>query len=334
VRWTFLVLACALFGAPACKKQQQASAGPAASGSAAAALAAKGPCGQYAAKVCEATGKDSPTCATINSATDLLPPDACTAAVKDIKFTLDKLAQQRKKCDDLVAKLCAGVGKDTESCQMVTTQTKQFPPERCEQMLPKVPQIIEELKKREAANKPLSAETQTMITAGTPPAFGPANASVTIVEFSDFQCPYCSRAAGATTQVKKKYGDKVRFIFRMFPLSFHEHAHLAAEAALAANAQGKFWEFHDLLFANQQKLDEAGLEEHAKKAGLDLKAFKAALDKHEFNSAVESDMKLGGIAAVQGTPTMFINGARVANPTDFASLSAEIDKALGGKTPG
>jgi protein-disulfide isomerase len=211
---------------------------------------------------------------------------------------------------------------------MVTTQTKQFPPERCEQMLTKLPQIVEELKRQEAANQPLSAESQTLIANGNAPSFGSASARVTIVEFSDFQCPYCSRAASVAKQIKDKYGDKVRFVFRQFPLSFHENAKLAAEAALAANAQGKFWEFHDVLFANQQKLDAASLDEHAKKAGLNLAAFKASLDKHEFAATVDADTKLGEQVAVNGTPTMFLNGARVANPTDFASISTQIDQAL------
>jgi protein-disulfide isomerase len=263
-----------------------------------------------------------------------MPPAACGPALKDVKFSLDKLGDKRKKCDELIDKLCTAIGKDTETCQMVTTQTKQFPPERCEQMLPKVPEIIEELKRQEQANQPLSSESQALIVAGNAPSFGAASAKVTIVEFSDFQCPYCSRAASVTKQIKDKYGDKVRFIFRQFPLSFHANAHLAAEAALAANAQGKFWQFHDVLFANQQKLDADSLNEHAQKAGLNVQAFKASLEKHEFAATVDADQKLGEQVAVQGTPTMFLNGARVGNPTDFASLSAEIDAALAKPGPG
>lgn len=333
--WALTAALCALLGAQGCKKNTPPqTTAPAASGSAAATLSAKGPCGAYASQLCDAAGKESPACAAINTATELMPPDACSAGLKNIKFSTDKLAEKHKKCDELVTKLCAAVGKETESCEMVTTQTKQFPPERCEQMLPKLPEIIAELQKREAANKPLSAEAQATIAGGNAPAFGNAKSSVTIVEFSDFECPYCSRAADVTKQIKDKYGDKVRVVFRQFPLSFHKNAKLAAEAALAANAQGKFWEFHDVLFANQQKLDAASLDEHAKKAGLNMAAFKASLSKHEFAATVDADTKLGEQVAVQGTPTMFINGARVANPTDFAALSAQIDKALSSPTPG
>jgi protein-disulfide isomerase len=324
-RWALIAALCA-FTAPACKKNVPPdNAAPAGSATA----AGKGACSAYASQLCDATGKESPTCAAVTTTADLLPASACSAALKEVKYSLAKLGEKRKACDELVTKLCAAIGKETESCEMVTTQTKQFPPERCEQMLPKLSEIVAELKKREEANKPLNAESQALIAAANAPAFGSPNAKVTIVEFSDFECPYCSRAADVTKQIKEKYGDKVRFVFRQFPLSFHKNAQLAAEAALAANAQGKFWQFHDLLFANQQKLDAASLDEHAKKAGLNMAAFKASLDKHEFAATVDADTKLGEQVSVQGTPTMFINGARVANPTDFEALSAQIDQALG-----
>ena len=108
----------------------------------------------------------------------------------------------------------------------------------------------------------------------------------------------------------------------------------AAEAALAANAQGKFWEFHDQLFKNQQALDRPQLEEHAKKSGLDVTQFKKSLDEKKFGDQVEADMKLGEKVQVQGTPTMFLNGARVENPTDFTALASLIDAALAGTPPG
>jgi protein-disulfide isomerase len=102
----------------------------------------------------------------------------------------------------------------------------------------------------------------------------------------------------------------------------------AAEAALAANAQGKFWEFHDRLFEHQSELDRANLEDQAKAVGLNVPAFKKALDQKEYSPAVESDMKMGETAAVQGTPTMFVNGARIDNPTSFETVSAQIETAL------
>ena len=214
---------------------------------------------------------------------------------------------------------------------MVKTQTKSFPASRCKQMLEHIPEITADLKKMEAANQPLAPELAAKIAQGKVPAFGPADAKVTVVEFSDFQCPYCSRAATVVDQIKEKYGTRVRFVFRQFPLPMHENARGAAEAALAANAQGKFWEFHDKMFQNQSKLSRDSLEGFAKEAGLDVAAFKKALDSKTYAADVDSDMKLGESVAVNGTPTMFINGARVQNPTSFEAISAQIEGALSGK---
>ncbi|HLT35695.1 MAG TPA: thioredoxin domain-containing protein, partial [Enhygromyxa sp.] len=187
-----------------------------------------------------------------------------------------------------------------------------------------------ELTRMEAKNKPLEADKIAKIAAGNVPAYGPADAKVTVVEFSDFQCPYCSLAATAVDEVKQKYGDRVRFVFRQFPLSFHKEAHLAAQASLAANAQGKFWEYHDKLFANQKALGREDLEKYAQEVGLDMGEFRKALDEGTYKATVDAELTLGGEVFVEGTPTMFINGERVANATDAAAISTALDKALAG----
>lgn len=316
--------------ASGCKPRAAGSkSAPAASGSAAAA----GPCAEYAEKVCAKAGAESSTCTSFKEATNVMSPGACSAGIKDIQVSLTKLTALRGDCDKLVKTLCAAVGPKTKTCGMVTTQTQTFPPARCKQMMEHIPQITEDLKKMEAANQPLAPDLQAAILSGGA-SFGPENSPVKIVEFSDFECPYCSRAADVVHQIRAKYGEKVRFVFRQFPLPMHPHAKGAAEAALAANAQGKFWEFHDELFKNQQALDRPQLEAHAKKTGLDVAQFKKSLDDKKFGEAVEADMKLGEKVQVQGTPTMFINGARVENPTDFTALAALIDAALGGTPPG
>jgi len=312
------------------KHQKSKAAAPAASGSAAVAAAAAGPCQKYAAALCEKAGKESETCQALTASAEILSPAACTAGMKDIAFSLKKLGDANKPCEDLVGKLCAAIGPTTETCNMVKTQTKTFPASRCKSMLEHIPEITADLKKMEAANQPLAPALAASIANGGA-SFGPADAKVTVVEFSDFQCPYCSRAATVVDQVKEKYGTRVRFVFRQFPLPMHENARGAAEAALAANAQGKFWQFHDKAFQNQSKLTREGLEGIAKEAGLDLAAFKKALDSKTFAADVDSDMKLGESVAVNGTPTMFINGARVANPTSFEAISAQIEGALSGK---
>src|SRR5690606_15936860 len=210
-----------------------------------------------------------------------------------------------------------------------------FPPERCKMMLQHIPEIVKDLERMEAANRPLTAEQQAAIAAGPAPGFGPEDAKVKIVEFSDFECPFCSRAAAVVHQIREKYGKEVRFVFRQFPLSMHPNANAAAQAALAADAQGKFWELHDALFQNQRALAPAELEKHAQQAGLDMGRFKQAMQSKAHAAAVERDLKLGESVSVQGTPTMFINGKRVDNPTDFAQVARLIDAALEeAKSPG
>jgi protein-disulfide isomerase len=289
-------------------------------------------CADYAKKVCDEAGAESGTCTSVKSATDLMPPAACSAALADYAFTKEKLASARKSCEELTGKLCKEIGEGTETCEMVKSQTKQFPPERCAMMMEHFAEVVADLKKREARNKPLPADKIAAIGKADAPAFGPEAATVTVVEFSDFQCPFCSRAANVAQQVKKQYSDKVRFVFRQFPLSFHQQAHLAAQASLAAHAQGKFWEYHDKLFADQSKLERPALEQTAKELGLNLAEFKKALDDKKYAAAVDADLKLGEEVSVDGTPTMFVNGQRVPDPTNFDAVSKLIETALG-KTP-
>src|SRR5262249_38777125 len=128
------------------------------------------------------------------------------------------------------------------------------------------------------AGAPAEDKTVYKVDAGNAPAKGPKSAPVQIVEFSDFQCPFCSRVVPTVKQIEEKYGNKVHFAFRNYPLPFHQNAQIAAEAAAAANAQGKFWQMHDKMFANQQALDRASLEKYASEIGLDVAKFKSDLD--------------------------------------------------------
>jgi protein-disulfide isomerase len=285
-------------------------------------------CKDYATRICKEAGEQSTTCSSMKTAVDLMPPEACAAALAKVDIAVKKLGDQRKPCDSLMEKLCADIGKETPTCEMVRTETKKFAVDRCEMMMEHYDEVLADLKKQESKNKPLDPEKIAKIAQGDAPAFGPADAKVTIVEFSDFQCPFCSRAATATKQVKEKYGDKVRFVFRQFPLSFHKDAHLAAQASLAANAQGKFWEYHDKLFENQKALDRASLEKYAQELGLNMAEFKKALDEKTYADEVDADFKLGEEIGVDGTPTMFLNGKRVGNPTDIAAISPAIEEAL------
>jgi protein-disulfide isomerase len=285
-------------------------------------------CTDYATRVCKEAGEESGTCSAVKTTTELMPPEACAAALAKIDVAVKKLGDKRKQCDTLVSKLCTDLGEATSSCEMVKRETKNFPPERCDVMMQHYAEVLADLKRQEERQKPLPPEKIAKISEGEAPAFGPKDAKVTIVEFSDFQCPFCSRAANVANQVKEKYDGKVRFVFRQFPLSFHNNAHVAAEAALAANAQGKFWPYHDKLFANQQALDRESLEKFAKETGLNVDTLKKALDDKTYAATVDAELKLGEEVAVDGTPTMFLNGALVPNPTDFEAISKQIDEAL------
>jgi protein-disulfide isomerase len=163
---------------------------------------------------------------------------------------------------------------------------------------------------------------------GDAPVKGPASAPITLVAWSDFQCPFCGRAVPTVRQLEDDYKGKIRIAFKQFPLPFHDKAHLAAEAALAANEQGKFWQMHDKMFANQQALDRASLEKYAQELGLDMGKFKAALDSGKFKDKVDAEDKEGAAFGVTGTPTFFVNGTRLVGAQPIEAFKAAIDKEL------
>ena len=287
-------------------------------------------CNQFVTQLCARAGDTSQFCASGKNLGKVLPASACQAATKEFAQIEKQMDADRKVCTDLVDRLCKDIGPDTDSCRMVREQTPKFPREQCQELLTtNYDQVLAELKQQEAQNQPLSSETQAKIAGAGAPSFGPENAKVTIVEFSDFQCPFCTRAASVVHQIREKYADKVRFVFRQYPLPMHGDAHLAAQAALAAHQQGKFWEYHDLLFANQRALGRSSLEDYAKQVNLDVPRLKKALDDESLKGAVDADVKLGEEVNVSGTPTVFINGKRVPNPTEFAPVAQLIDAALG-----
>jgi protein-disulfide isomerase len=176
------------------------------------------------------------------------------------------------------------------------------------------------------AAPPPSQVTRIEVPADSP-SWGPKHAKVTIVEWSDFECPFCTRALPALEEIKKTYGNDVRIIFRHQPLPFHTNAKPAAEASMAANEQGKFWEYHDKLFL-QKKLDRGSLEQYAKELGLDMNKFKAALDSGKYRAKVEADSAQGNAVGANGTPTFFVNGRKIVGAQPFAAFKSIIDEEL------
>jgi protein-disulfide isomerase len=164
---------------------------------------------------------------------------------------------------------------------------------------------------------------------GGAPSRGPANAPVTIIEFSDYECPFCKRAEPTVEQVVAAYPDKVRLVYRHYPLPFHKTARPAAEAAACANAQGKFWEYHDKVFV-AASLDEASLKKIAGEVGLDQAKFDTCLANKEMAKAVDKDMADASAVGVRGTPAFFINGRMISGAQPFEKFKVIIDEELAG----
>ena len=157
---------------------------------------------------------------------------------------------------------------------------------------------------------------------------GPASARVTLVEYGDYECPDCGRAYSVLKAVQKAFGPNLRFVFRHFPLvASHPHAAMAAEAAEAAGAQGKFWEMHERLFEHQGALDDSGLLHHARKIGLDLEPFERDLRAQTHQVRVREDAAAGLRCGVRGTPTLFINGIPYAGSLEREALVLALARA-------
>lgn len=287
-------------------------------------------CRKLRAALCDAAGPESPTCDSIRLGTQLLSPDACTAALDDLEYSTGRLKELSGKCERVVSKLCGAVGDKTDTCAMVREQVGMLPIDRCEDLLANEAAVLAEVRQVHAASQPLSQELQAALVAGPAPAFGPETAPVKVVEFSDFECPFCARAAATVHAIRARYDSEVRFVFRQFPLAMHPRARPAALASLAAHAQGKFWAYHDELFANQAGLDGDSLEKYAVKVGLDLAAFRSALEEPVLMAQLDADLALGEQVRVEGTPTLFINGKRAPDPGDQAAVIQMIETALDG----
>jgi len=159
---------------------------------------------------------------------------------------------------------------------------------------------------------------------------GPDDAPVTLVEYGDYECPYCGQAYLIVQHAQQQLGDRLRFVFRNFPLtSSHPHAEQAAEAAEATGAQGQFWPMHDLLYENQNALDIPALAQYADQLGLDLDRFNEDLRDHRYVDRVREDFMSGVRSGVNGTPTFFINGDRYDGNWDAGSLISALEEAAG-----
>jgi protein-disulfide isomerase len=193
-------------------------------------------------------------------------------------------------------------------------------------------QLIDELKAKSSGVKVmLDPPRYTVATTTADPVRGVASAPVTIIEFSDYQCPFCARVNPTLEQVRKTYGDKVKIIFKDFPLPNHPQAPKAAEAAHCAGEQGKYWELHDHMFANQRALNVPELKQYAATLGLDAAKFNQCLDSGKHAGLVAAGTAQGERMGVNSTPTLYINGRPLIGAQPFEAFKQIIDEELAKK---
>ncbi|MFP5458294.1 MAG: DsbA family protein [Bacteriovoracia bacterium] len=248
--------------------------------------------------------------------------------------------------DDYLDKFIAKGIKVTEGDIDAFIKKQQIPQESINPMVrEKIKGYLEMEKRKEAMDAWLGKQTAKTpvqvfiakprrptfdVQVGDAPVTGGKDAKVTIVEFSDFQCPFCSRGAGIITDLKKKYGNKIQVAFKNFPLPFHNQAEGAAVAGLCAGEQSSelFWKMHDAMFAAQDKLDPASLKEMARKLGVKGESFDKCLDENKYLSKVKQDMEEGKKLKVKSTPTFFVNGQLINGAQPLEVFSELIDDEL------
>ena len=189
--------------------------------------------------------------------------------------------------------------------------------------------VYDDLIKDGKVFEPLEAKVNAFKLDGSPTK-GKKDAQIQIVEFSDFQCPFCSRVSAPLKDLEAKYGDKMSVTFKHFPLSFHKEAMPAAMASMCANEQGKFWEYHDQLFANQKALMPDNLKTYATTVGLDMAKYDACMTSNKYQAQIDADMAEARDAEVRGTPTLFINGRKFNSNTGYnvEAFTSVIEKSI------
>ncbi len=191
-------------------------------------------------------------------------------------------------------------------------------------------QLVDDLKKKSGTpiRVLLDAPRRELTVAAHDPVRGPAAAPITIIEFSDYQCPYCGRVTPTLDKLLAAYPDKIKLVFKDFPLPNHPLAPKASEAAHCASEQGKYWEMHDRIFANQQALEVPALKKHAVDLGLDTARFDQCLDSGKHADIVKADLDEGQKLGIQSTPTLYINGRPVVGAQPYEYFVSVIEEEL------
>lgn len=264
---------------------------------------------------------------TVQEGVSLLSEEACAKAFEQRAYTEEQLKKRAQQCDVFAEKTCADMPGETRFCAMVRERVKRYTPDWCLDMLSKYDATLAGLKQQLAADR-LTPEKAAGMYAGDPPSFGPKNGPIQIVEFIDYESQFSPKTATIVRNLAAKYASQLHFVIRQFPLPDNKHAHLAAQAALAAQAQGKYWPMHDKLLENRTQLERESLLRYAQELGLDVAKFKSALDKQTYAPAVDADIKLGKSLQVLGMPTVYVNNERILNSVDEAGIIAAIEEYL------
>lgn len=226
-------------------------------------------------------------------------------------------------CDSAAAFVCNEIGEKSGVCELIQGAKETMTPDRCEKMLADPERTLMDLRQMEESRLPLSIDKQALLAASDPPSYGPDDAPVTVVLFSDFDCSNCVYTGHYARELKNDFGNDVRVIFRHHPEG-GRWSFLAAEASLAAHAQGRFWEYYTQLFNNPHDMSRETIFRCAKEIGLDLKAFERSLENHDHRVAVEADIALGRTVLVGPAPYFFVNGRRVSTVNNLAELKSAI----------
>ena len=267
-----------------------------------------------------------------------------TSDIKEIDFTGLSDAQKKIALKVMNANPC------NCGCSKTVAQCRHDMPNSCRRSLIFARTVVDSLRegKDEAGvTKTLQAKAATFVEAREPddsgmvynidvsnsPVRGPKTAPVRIVEFSDFQCPYCAELQKTLTDVLKAFPKDVQVVYKQFPLNIHQYARQAAAASLVAHSQGKFWEMHDRMFQNFTQINDESIRRWAKEVGLNLTQYDEAIQSGKYEPAVQKDIADGAAAKVLGTPTLFINGKRVRDRS-FEGFKKAIQEELAAQRAG
>lgn len=289
------------------------------------------PCSQWLDFVCGRVAEQDSLCLAVQESVGLFTSQTCASALEHKAFTDEQLTQRAKQCSVLADKVCADLPGMTRFCKMFRGAVVRYTPDYCVGMLRKYPETLAQLTKQATAARLPPGQAAALL-AGDPPAFGPDSGRIQMVEFVDYESRYSGQTAAIVRNLAAKYASELHFVIRQFPLPDNAHAYLAAQAALAANAQGKYWQLHDKLLEHRQQLDRASLVEYAREIGLDVASFKAALDQKRYAAAVDADLELGKRLKVVGMPTLYVNGERLLNSVDEAGIVDAIEEYLAAAT--